>query len=364
MLNVIFTLDYEIHGNGEGCPYELMVEPTARMMDLFEGHGAKLTILADVAEILKFREYKEKNGRDDYHYEAIAGQLREAVRRNHDVQLHLHASYFNARYENGRWLQDWSEYNFASLPLERLNELVGIGKRYLEDLLKPIKSSYLCTVFRAANWAVSPSVNVVRSLVNNGIRVETSVFKHGRREGLVSFDYSDAPSELVPWRADENDICRQNDASQLIESPIYCERRWIGAFLTVNRVQRILMSRGHRFRNSYGNGGSESRSRVQKMLRKLSMLTRSHPWKADFNQCTGRQLIGALGRAARAHDPNGQEQLPFVLIGHSKLFTKANQRSLGDFLRFVTQNRTRFRFGTFHDTLNLGTKVVAAAAQS
>jgi hypothetical protein len=39
MLNVIFTSDHEIHGNGEGCPYELMVEPTARMMDLFERYA-------------------------------------------------------------------------------------------------------------------------------------------------------------------------------------------------------------------------------------------------------------------------------------------------------------------------------------
>ena len=54
MLNVIFTIDYEIHGNGEGSPHELMVEPTRRLLDLFEKYGAKLTIMADVAEILKF----------------------------------------------------------------------------------------------------------------------------------------------------------------------------------------------------------------------------------------------------------------------------------------------------------------------
>ena len=88
MLKVIFTLDYEIHGNGDGCPYALMVEPTNRMMRQFEAYGAKLTIMADVAEILKFKEYKEEFGRDDYHYDAIAEQLRDAIRRGHDVQLH------------------------------------------------------------------------------------------------------------------------------------------------------------------------------------------------------------------------------------------------------------------------------------
>ena len=124
-------LDHEIHGNGDGCPHELMVEPTRRLMDQFDRHGAKLTIMADVAAILKFKEYQEQTGRDDFHYDAIAEQLRDAVRRGHDVQLHLHASYFNAKHEGGRWLQDWSEYNFAGLPFERRNALVRIGKKYL-----------------------------------------------------------------------------------------------------------------------------------------------------------------------------------------------------------------------------------------
>ena len=36
MLKIIFTLDYEIHGNGDGCPHELMVEPTDRMLRLIQ----------------------------------------------------------------------------------------------------------------------------------------------------------------------------------------------------------------------------------------------------------------------------------------------------------------------------------------
>jgi hypothetical protein len=349
MLNVIFTLDYEIHGNGEGCPYELMVEPTRRMLDLFDEYGAKLTIMADVAEILKFKEYKEQRGRDDYHYEAIADQLRETIRRGHDVQLHLHASYFNARHENGRWSQDWSEYNFAGLPLERLNEVVRIGKQYLEDLLKPVAPTYECVAFRAANWAVCPSRNIVRALVENGIRIDTSVFKHGRREGIVGFDYSDAPSELVPWLVDEDNINRHNDAGKLVEVPIYCEPRWIGAFLTPNRVQRVLMTRNHPIATEYRNGGDAAAVRptlTTKVIKKISMLTRLHAWKADFNQCTGRQLIAALNRAACKY-ASAKGELSFVLIGHSKLFTRFNQWSFQPFLAYVAQRPESFGFGTF-----------------
>ncbi len=348
MLNVIFTLDYEIHGNGEGDPKALMIEPTRRLMDLFDRFGAKLTIMADVAEILKFKEYKEQHGRDDYHYEAIAEQLREAVRRGHDVQLHLHASYFNARHDNGRWQQDWSEYNFARLPQERINQVVRIGKQYLETLLTPVLSSYKCVAFRAANWAVSPAHNVVRALINNGIRIDTSVFKYGRREGIVNFDYSNAPSNLVPWHVADDDVCRRDDAGKLLEIPIYCERRWLGAFVTLNRIYRVVMTRSHRIaRNRQLNGiSSDSRMNGRRgPLGNLALLAKRHPWKADFNQCTGRQLIRALERARTSH-PGSSVDLPFVLIGHSKLFTRPNERSLQPFLSLVRSRPGRFRFAT------------------
>ena len=350
MLKALFTLDYEIHGNGDGCPHDLIVEPTRRMLDLFDRFGAKLTIMADVAEILKFKEYKEQTGRDDFHYEAIAEQLRAAVRRGHDVQLHLHASYFNAKHENGHWVQDWSEYDFAGLPLERMEALVRRGKDYLENLLQPVSPAYRCVAFRAANWSVIPSGNVVRALLKNDIRIETSVFKHGRREGMVSFDYTNAHSDLVPWPVDANDVCRKDEAGQLVEFPIYCESRWIGAFLTRNRIYRALQTRAHRFPDfspGYGEPAAGN-SMAGKVKRNLSLLTRKHAWKADFNQCTGRQLIAALKRAAARYAWMSGD-LPFVLIGHSKLFTGNNERSLGPFLEFIARQEHLFGFATFRE---------------
>jgi hypothetical protein len=349
MLNVIFTIDYEIHGNGDGCPHALMVEPTARLLDLFEKHGAKLTIMADVAEILAFREYKNQFGRDDYHYEAIVAQLKDAIRRGHDVQLHLHCSYFNSRFKGGKWIQDWSEYNFAGLSERRLNEVIRIGKEYLEEQLRSIDSSYRCNVFRAANWAVSPSRNVVRALVNNGFQIDTSVFKYGWREGIVNFDYSHAPSNLVPWMVGENNICQRDEKGSLLEVPIYAEQRWIGAFVTPQRIHRAWLTRQHRVApaNNDGKLGPAPKPRRKKRLTGLFRIaTQRHSWKADFNQCSGNQLVGALERAAAAHR-FAAELLPFVLIGHSKLFSRYNEHSLEPFLRHVARNPARFQFGKF-----------------
>jgi hypothetical protein len=350
LLQLIFTLDYEIHGNGEGSPYELMVEPTRRMLDQFDRHGARLTILADVAEILKFKEYAETIGRDDFHYHAIASQLQDAIRRGHDVQLHLHSSWFNARYQDQRWIHDWSEYDFARLPIERMEAYVRTGKDYLESLLRPVDSRYRCTAFRAANWSMHPSRNAIDVLQKNGFVIESSVFKGGSRSGLVNFDYSNAPHALLPWRASPDDVCREDPQSDIWELPIYAEQRWAGAFLSANRFYRAWLQRLHPLPRGVV---AEARTRVPDAAvaapkrRARSAWWTKHAWKADFNQCTGRQLIGAVNRAGRLVDGKSSRLAPFVLIGHSKLFTPANERSLERFLRYAASRKQEMRFATF-----------------
>lgn len=351
MLRILFTLDYEIHGNGEGCPYELMVQPTNRMFDQFDQYGAKLTIFADVAEILKFKEYYDKTGDDKYYSNAIENQLQDAIRRGHDVQLHLHPAFFNAKHSKNGWEQDWAEYDFASLPPHRLEKIVNQGKQYLENLLRPVSSDYRCYAFRAANWAMVPSRNAVRALIKNGIRIDSSVFKYGKRKGLVNFDYRYAHSQYAAWPVDEEDICKKDDCGKLIEVPIYSENRWIGAFLSSNRFIRAAMSRAHRMPASRQKSQSMFPDKLRKTISKfINIAFRRHAWKADFNQCTSRQLISALKRALKMHTPRNDSEC-FVLIGHSKLFSEMNERNLVHFLKYVAAKSDTISFGTFHNKI-------------
>lgn len=363
MLRIVFTLDYEINGDGQGCPQALMVEPTDRLLRLFDAYGAKLTIMAEVAEIMRFKQYKDAHGEDRFHYEAIARQLRRAIETGHDVQLHIHSSYFNARGQGDRWAQDWSEYDFASLPYERMNWMIGTSKRFLEALLQPVDPGYRCLAFRAANWSVSPSRNVVHALVDNGIEIDTSVFKYGHRSGIVNFDYAHADSALAPWPVSEDDICLRDEHGALWEVPIYSEKRWLGAFVSPGRIHRAIAGWGHRIADPVQGRGPASRqegapAQPRSRRRWLWTLLHKHAWKADFNQCGGRQLIGALRRAERRYDNGhaeaegqvgrvgGSRQLPFVLIGHSKLFTRRNEESLRPFLAHSAARPECFGFDT------------------
>lgn len=315
MLKVIFTLDYEIHGNSEGCPRRLRLEPTRRLLELFDQFGAKLTIMAEIGEILKFKQHSEQKKNDTCHCGEIISQLQEAVARGHDVQLHIHSSYFESA-PNGRpWVQHWEEYDFARLDPDRMSAMVKAGREFLESILKPVNPAYRCMAFRAANGSVSPSTKISKALLDNGIQIDTSVFKYGRRDGLVKFDYADAHGDLVPWPASNDDLCARDERGDLWEFPIY-------------------------------GSPTAGPARKRTLLDKASFLMKRHAWKADFNQCTGRQLIGALLRADR--QASGiSDDVPFVLIGHCKLFNSMNERSLGPFLEFVARDEDRFGFETF-----------------
>lgn len=66
MIVVLFTSEYELFSNGRGCPRRHIVEPTDRMIDLLDDYGAKLTLHADVPEIIRFGDYRHETGKDDY----------------------------------------------------------------------------------------------------------------------------------------------------------------------------------------------------------------------------------------------------------------------------------------------------------
>lgn len=349
MFKVLFTSDYEIHGSGMGSPRDLVVDPTTRMLDQFDRYGAKLTIMADTGELTKFKEYAERTGHDRFAWRGIEAQLQRAVRTGHDVQLHIHSSYFNATWDEtkGYWKQDWTEYDLASLSYDRLRELIHEGKALLEDACRKAKPDYRCFAFRAANWSMHPSPNIVRALVDEGFTIDTSVWKYGRYDDLVKFDYTGAHDALVPWPVDAKDVCRRDPSGTLFEFPIYTERQPIWVFLTANRVYRVIAQRLNPLPDPEPEGGAVA-TKKRGIGAKLKKLVAQHPWKMDFNQCTGRQLIDGL---LRVEDRYGHRDvpLPFVLIGHSKTFTRHNERSLRPFLEFVAEHPDRFSWGTFRD---------------
>lgn len=333
-----FTLDYEIHGNGDGNPYQLLVEPTYRLMDMLERYGQRVTIMADVAEILCFKRYKEETGKDDFYVTEIEQQLCDAIHRGHDVQLHIHSSYFKASWNGIHFDQCIEEYNMAALPHERINEMVGQCVEYLESLLKPIKSDYKVWLYRAANWSMMPTPILYKVLTEYGITHDTSVYKGGCQGGNVCYDYRNAHDNLLSYQASSQDINIYDPAGQIVEMPIYTEMRPFWDFISPIRVFRMVRAKFHKHKRNE----SSSVSKVQQVAnkddnRKLSLRSFfvKSPLKMDFNQVNGRGLVymmkNIIQRAKREH----LDYVDVILIGHSKTFVPYNEKTLRPFLEWI-----------------------------
>ena len=336
-----FTLDYEIHGNGDGCPMQLLVEPTYRLMDLLEQYGKRVTIMADVAEILCFKRYLVQTGKDDFHIAEIEQQLCDAIRRGHDVQLHIHSSYFNAQWNGSRFDQYIEEYNMAALPYERVHEIVGQCVKYLEQLLRPIKSDYKVWLYRAANWSMMPTPILYKVLTEFGITHDTSVYKGGCQGGNVCYDYRYAHDNLFSYPASAEDINKLDINGTIIEMPIYTEMRPFWDFISPIRIFRMVRAKFHKHKKNK----TVTSSTVQQVAnkddnRKLSL--RSFfvkcPLKMDFNQVNSRGLKRMMKNIMRRANQENISHVDVVLIGHSKTFVPYNEKTLRPFLEWISNN--------------------------
>lgn len=341
-MKLYFTLDYEIHGNGDGNPYQLLVEPTYRLMDMLEQYGQRVTIMADVAEILCFRRYWETTGIDDFHVAEIELQLCEALRRGHDVQLHIHSSYFNAQWNGARFDQCIEEYNMAALPYERVRDMVGQCLHYLENLLRPIKSDYQVWLYRAANWSMMPTPILYKVLTEFGITHDTSVYKGGCQGGNVCYDYRYAHDNLLSYHASSQDINLLDPSGQIIEMPIYTEMRPFWDFVSPIRIFRMVRAKFHKHKRKESATASAAQQVANKDdNRKLSLRSFfvKSPLKMDFNQVNSHGLIRMMKNIIRRAKHEHLEHVDVILIGHSKTFVPYNEKTLRPFLEWVQKNQ-------------------------
>ena len=104
-IKIVISGDYEIFGNGTGDVMNCMIKPTYGLLKICEKHGAKYTIFMEMGEYWAFKKYAKELEKDLGYvpHEAIERQLKDAIKRGHDVQLHLHPQWLGAEYQNGEW---------------------------------------------------------------------------------------------------------------------------------------------------------------------------------------------------------------------------------------------------------------------
>jgi hypothetical protein len=327
-IGLIFTLDYEIHGNGSGEFKNWAHLPTAQLLDIFDANGAKLTIMAEMGHYWAMKKYESIFQEDISLFEL---QLKDAVERGHDVQLHFHPQWIDAKFEEGTWQLDFSLKNTERLCLDYDEAYFYLtkGKTELQKLLCPVNPEYQCVCFRSGFLQMQPSENIIRALLDAGFVSDSSVSMGMKFDNdLISIDYSSANSSYRPWKVLNSDICKSDEAGTLIEFPVFSTYSDIKDKI-IKRIGNIKRKKGmdeliSAFLSFQGNwmmpeGPSLSFSdKVKLWMNKrwfyVDFCTR------DYSKMV-KDLKEAINDCKKKHSDTF---LPIVLIGHSKDFFFAN----------------------------------------
>jgi hypothetical protein len=331
-VGLIFTLDYEIHGNGSGEFENWAYLPTNKMLDTFDTFGAKLTIMAEMGHYWAMKRYKELFEKDIYLFES---QLKDAIRRGHDVQFHFHPQWIDAKFEEGEWHLDFSRKTIERLcyNYDEAYFYLKKAKNELENLLKPVRPDYQCICFRSGFLQMQPSENIIKALTDAGYLSDTSVSKGMKAiDSLRSIDFTSAYSKYRPWKASCKEICQCDESSVLYEFPIISDSKnffdkIIGKLSKLKKEKSIndIISG---FMRIYGKGmiptynpGSFS-GKLKNML--------SEVWYyADFCQRDYSELTRYIKMViSDCKKNNNCGFVPVVMIGHSKDYFFNNNLSL------------------------------------
>src|SRR5256885_15820506 len=106
MIEFIFTLDYEIYGDGTGTLRELVYEPAEQLQTLFRKWNAQFVAFIEVSELEKIETYES-----DQAIHLVKKQIQDLYRNNHEIDLYLHPQWCNPLRMQYKLVLDYDVFN-------------------------------------------------------------------------------------------------------------------------------------------------------------------------------------------------------------------------------------------------------------
>jgi len=313
-LQLIFTLDYELFGDGTGSVIHEQIKPTNQLLDIFDEYGAKLSIFFEYGQYLGYENFSSISNQFETDNHLISEQLIDIIKRKHDVQFHYHPTWYNATYSNNKIALDTQMFDISDMKEEQIDEIIGRGKEFLDNLLKPIDSNYECNTFRAGAWSMKNSKKVLSIFKKHKFKCDTSVAPYAKfSSSYGEFDYSDAQSSYEPWFIDinSNSLTTHSSKKEFLELPIYTKKSSLAFLKYLNphylKSKKIISK-------FYKTKVSEAK---MSKIDKIKKIVGRNYYMADFNTMDSKSLYSMIKEVIDRHK-DSDRVIPLVLIGHSK----------------------------------------------
>jgi len=313
-LQLVFTLDYEIFGDGSGNVRREQIIPTTQLLNILDQYGAKLTLFFEYGQYLGYEKFGNKSNSFGSCNELIRTQLIDTIKRGHDVQFHYHPTWHNAIYEKEEVKLDTKLFDISDLKENQIEEVVSNGKVFLENLLKPYSKTYECNSFRAGAWSMKKPSKVLPILKKYGFKCDSSVAPNAKfGSSYGKFDYTSAHKDFGYWYIDttQDNLISTSNNKEFLELPIYTKKSCLGFVKYFN--QHYLKS-NKIISSFYKTKVSEAKMSKWQKIKKI--LGRNY-YMADFNTMSHRTLLKMVYDVYKEYKDT-DEVVPLVFIGHSK----------------------------------------------
>ncbi len=306
---IIPTIDYEIFGNGTGDVMECLINPTYTLNNLSNKYGIKLTYFFEAAEYFKFEENDTALKRNLGYSPAdeIKKQLLSLKQAGHDIQLHFHPQWLDAKYDSfiNKWVVDFSKWRVGDLDFSTIDFFLKKGKKLLENLLRPIDSDYHCIAFRAGAWSLQPEKNIYKALKKNNFEIDSSVALNQKsNDKLAKYNFTNVPN-LPYWKF--NETLKNIQGNGILEIPIYSYKT--NFLKTVVQIAKNKVIKSKTKKNITG-------SYAINPIRNIINVFFNNQRSIDLSNVTSKDFEEIISNI------HTQKKIPLVLIGHSKDFSQ------------------------------------------
>ena len=206
LIHLVLTDDWELRGDGSGNMRTMQFATIKELVSIYNEFGLKGTFMAEVMQQLCHRRL----GTLHPELGALADEweitLRNVHSQGHDVQLHLHLHWQDAKFDGTKWSLG-SPWSVADYPTIDLRKMIEAGKCFLEKLLRPVNAAYRCCAFRAGSYLAVPSQTLLATMAELGLSVDVSLAPGwyinsvflGQR---LFVDYRHVEEEFLPYFKD------------------------------------------------------------------------------------------------------------------------------------------------------------------
>ncbi len=288
-----------------------MIEPTNRLLEISNRYNSKFTFFVDTGMLVR--------GVETEAFSSDLSMLIEQIKcwdnDGHETGLHIHPHWEDAKWNDG-WKFDLSRYKLSDFNSEGVSLVFDQYYKVLQSYVNQKIISY-----RAGGWCVQPFSDIKKSMIDNQLMIESSVFPGGKNVNHpYYYDYTKVPNK-DHWRFDD-EVCVEDNKGIFLQLPIASQMYHPLFFWRLFILGRLMPSRHKPIGNGIPAKGGGSK---KDFLLKKNLLCVS----ADGYFVT--QIERAIKKAVKRGDKN------LVIIGHPKACTGFSLNHLDQLLSRISK---------------------------